>query len=169
MTRNNQQSAPRAKRKEKREINIESKQHSEPVFCYIHLAKQRAQKIFLQFLGYLPHFCLISSHILIGGRLHEEFGIGNPIFKKAGHPKNVEGAPNILGTPSWIVFRRDERQQKRQFILCQLMEGCEVFAISFLIIKKRKLESSSLVVAKVRSDTSKKRNICYAEGVLVRK
>lgn len=87
---------------------------------------------------------------------------GELLFKKA--EKTAEGAPNILGTPSWIVFRKDERQKNREFILCWLMENCEVFAIGFPSIKKRKPETSCLVVAKIRSVTSKKRNICYAGG-----
>ena len=167
MTRNNQQSAPRAKRKEKLTQNqnntvnlyfaISTLQNKEPkrFFCSfwaIYLTFASYPPIYLQGAGYMK-----SS----------EWGILSS--RRQDTKKNVEGAPNILGTPSWIVFRRDERQQKRQFILCQLMEGCEIFAISFLIIKKRKLESSSLVVAKVRSDTSKKRNIGYAGGFLARK
>ena len=117
----------------------------------------------MQFSAIFYHFALISSHILIGGRQHGEHGMGWASLQE-GRKETAEGAPNILGTPSWIGFRKDERQKNREFILCWLMENCEVFAISFLSIKKRKLESSSLVVAKIRSVTSKKRNICYAGG-----
>lgn len=91
-------------------------------------------------------------------------------FSSRRQEKTAEGAPNILGTPSWIVFRKDERQKNREFILCWLMENCEVFAIGFPSIKERKTETSCLVVdAKVRSATTKKRNIGYAKGFLARK
>ena len=84
-------------------------QHVTTQFCKIDFSNKKISKKKCHFSVDFSHFRLISSHILIGGRLHEEFEMGNPIFKKAGHQKNVEGAPNILGTPSWIVFRRDER------------------------------------------------------------
>ena len=138
-------------------------QHVTTKFCNIDFSNK---KIFKEKMSLFCRFFSLSPHILpYTYRGQTTWRTRNGVsFSSRRQEKTAEGAPNILGTPSWTVFRKDERQKNREFILCWLMENCEVFAISFLSIKKRKLESSCLVVAKIRSVTSKKRNICYAGG-----